>query len=116
MEAYGICYFYWLGSAASLLYVSYTCIYLDSAVRHGVPWRMTIYNMREWESASCCLVFVLHICFLQSVRVGSFKPYTFTAKSLFHLNVCLFCNYYARAHGPDKIFPLLFFLCVILMV
>lgn len=28
---------------------------LGSANRHGVPWRMTIYNIRDGESASCCL-------------------------------------------------------------
>lgn len=34
---------------------------LDSANRHGVPWRMTIYNIREGESAFVlCLLFCIY--------------------------------------------------------
>lgn len=54
---------------------------LDSANRHGVPRRMTIYNIREGESASCCLSLFCIYGFFYLFCVGNPTPRNFTAKS-----------------------------------
>lgn len=59
---------------------------LDSANRHGVPRRMTIYNIREGESASRCLSLFCIYCFLLSVLCPVFEPAQLDRKELIPLD------------------------------